>query len=115
HPRATVATTGGGALVHGDRAALERAVRNLVENAERHGPPEGPIEIVVAGGARQARLAVTDGGAGLSAEQAERAFQRFWRGEGAAPGGSGLGLAIVQATAARHGGRATVAGATFTL
>jgi len=115
HPRATVSTSGGGALVRGDRAALERAVRNLVENAERHGPPEGPIEIAVAGGARQARIAVTDPGAGLTPEEAGRAFQRFWRGEGAPPGGSGLGLAIVQATAERHGGRATVAGATFTL
>ncbi len=41
--RATVAEEGGRALVRGDRAALERALRNLVENAERHGPPGGAI------------------------------------------------------------------------
>jgi len=115
HPRATVATSGGSALVRGDRAALERAVRNLVENAERHGPPDGAIAIAVAGGARHGRLSVSDEGEGLAPGEAERAFQRFWRGERAAPGGSGLGLAIVHATAARHGGRATVRGATFTL
>jgi two-component system, OmpR family, sensor kinase len=115
HPHATVTTAGGSARVAGDPAALERAVRNLVENAERHGPPGGPIAIVVSGGARHARIAVSDSGPGLDPAEAERAFQRFWRGEGAAPGGSGLGLAIVQATAARHGGRATVAGSTFTL
>ncbi|MDW5598247.1 HAMP domain-containing sensor histidine kinase [Conexibacter stalactiti] len=115
HPAATVTAGGGGALVRGDRAALERALRNLVENAERHGPAGGAIEIAVAGGARTARLAVTDGGAGLTPAEAERAFQRFWRGEGAAPGGSGLGLAIVRATAERHGGSARAEGATFTI
>lgn len=115
HPRATVATTGGSARVLGDRAALERAVRNLVENAERHGPPGGSIAVTVAGGARSGRIAVRDEGDGLTPAEAERAFQRFWRGERAAPGGSGLGLAIVAATAARHGGRAIADGATFTL
>ncbi|HEY4277322.1 MAG TPA: HAMP domain-containing sensor histidine kinase [Conexibacter sp.] len=115
HPRATVATSGGRALVRGDRAALERAVRNLLENAERHGPADGAIEIEVAGGARSGRIAVRDAGAGLDPAQAERAFQRFWRGEQAQPGGSGLGLAIVRATAERHAGRVTVSGSTFTL
>ncbi len=115
HPRATVTEEGGRALVRGDRAALERALRNLVENAERHGPPGGAIAIAVAGGARSARVGVSDEGAGLTPEQATRAFGRFWRGEGAATGGSGLGLAIVRATAERHGGRASAAGATFTI
>lgn len=114
HPTARVTTGGGTATVHGDRAALERALRNLIENAERHGPDGGAITIAVAGGATTARIAVSDEGAGLSAAEAERAFQRFWRGERAAAGGSGLGLAIVRATAERHGGRVTVDGATFT-
>ncbi len=115
HPRAQVGEEGGRALVRGDRAALERALRNLVENAERHGPPGGAIGIAVAGGARSARVSVSDEGEGLTPEQASRAFGRFWRGEGAAPGGSGLGLAIVRATAARHGGDASARGSTFTL
>jgi two-component system, OmpR family, sensor kinase len=113
HPATSVEAPVGAVWVRGDRAALERALSNLVENAERHGPAGG--RIVVAVGARdgRARLAVSDEGAGLSAEQAEQAFARFWRGPQAPPGGTGLGLAIVRATAERHGGRATVAGATF--
>ncbi|MCW2952087.1 MAG: integral rane sensor signal transduction histidine kinase [Conexibacter sp.] len=103
------------ARVRGDRAALARALRNLVENARRHGPPGGAVTITVATGVRTARVAVSDTGAGLTPAEAERAFARFWRGSGAAPGGSGLGLAIVRSTAERHGGRVTVAGATFTL
>lgn len=115
HPRAVVTATGGAALVRGDAAALERALRNLVENAERHGPAEGPIAIAVSAGVRHARLSVRDAGDGLTPEQAERAFQRFWRAEGAAAGGSGLGLAIVRATAERHGGRASAEGSAFTI
>jgi signal transduction histidine kinase len=115
HPRAVVRSHGGPPLVRGEAAALERALRNLVENAERHGPPAGEIEIAVGAGVRHARVSVRDEGAGLTPEQAQRAFQRFWRADGAVPGGSGLGLAIVRATAERHGGRAFAEGATFTL
>jgi signal transduction histidine kinase len=115
HATATVTVAGGAARVRGDRAALERALRNLVENAERHGPAGGRVAIAVSGGARTARIAVSDDGTGLTPAEAERAFGRFWRGERAAPGGSGLGLAIVRATAERHGGSARAEGATFTL
>jgi two-component system, OmpR family, sensor kinase len=115
HPVAHVDAVGGAVCVRGDRAALERALRNLVENAERHGPPDGRIVIEVAASGGRARLAVGDEGAGLGAEEAEQAFARFWRGPHAPPGGSGLGLAIVRATAERHGGRATAEGATFAL
>jgi two-component system OmpR family sensor kinase len=115
--RVSVEVVPGGeeARARGDRAALARALRNLVENALRHGPADGAVTITVATGMRDARLAVSDTGAGLTAAEAERAFARFWRGSGAAPGGSGLGLAIVRSTAERHGGRVTVEGATFTL
>ena len=96
--------------VRGDTAALERALANLVENARRHGSGR----VVVEASAREglAVLAVSDEGPGLPHDDAERAFARFWRGPGAGPG-SGLGLAIVRATAERHGGRVTVAGARF--
>jgi two-component system OmpR family sensor kinase len=123
-PGGGAAAPGGGAavpdagppiVVLGDRAALERALRNLIENAERHGPAGGRIAVRVATGGARATLAVTDEGAGLAPEQAEQAFARFWRGPGAAPGGTGLGLAIVRATAERHGGRATADGSTFAI
>jgi two-component system OmpR family sensor kinase len=102
--------------VRGDREALARALANLVENAERHGPPDGRIAVTVAQEGDVARIEVTDAGPGLTPEDAEQAFARFWRGPAASPGaGSGLGLAIVRTTAERHGGRATVAGSSFTI
>ena len=61
----------------------------------------------------RARMTVTDAGAGLSADEAERAFERFWRR--GSESGSGLGLAIVRATAERHGGRAYARGPSFTI
>ncbi|HZV72649.1 MAG TPA: HAMP domain-containing sensor histidine kinase [Conexibacter sp.] len=115
HSAATVDAPGGAVHVLGDRAALERALRNLVENAERHGPAGGRIVVEVARLDGRARLAVTDEGAGLSGEEAEHAFARFWRGPHASAGGTGLGLAIVRATAERHGGRASVEAATFAM
>jgi two-component system, OmpR family, sensor kinase len=100
--------------VRGDRAALERALQNLVQNAERYGPPGGRITVAVAQADGLARLSVTDEGKGLQPYEAGRAFRRFWRGEHGKPG-SGLGLAIVQAIAERHGGRAYAQGARFTI
>ncbi len=101
-------------LVRGDRAALERALANLVENARRYGPAGGRIAVTVAEHDGRALLSVEDEGVGVSAVDGERAFERFWRArpDGA---GSGLGLSIVRATAERHGGSATVEGSRFTI
>ncbi len=93
--------------VTGDRAALERALANLVENARRHG--HGRVAVAVGAEDGWARLAVQDEGPGIAASERERVFERF-EGEG-----TGLGLAIVRATAERHGGTATVEGARFTI
>ena len=99
-------------LVQGDRAALERAVANLVQNAELYG--RGAVEVTASQDNGVARITVADEGSGLSALDAERAFVRFWRGDHERPG-SGLGLAIVRATAERHDGRAYARGACFTI
>jgi signal transduction histidine kinase len=98
--------------VRGDREALERALTNLVENAQRHGRGRITVETRTQDG--RALLTVSDEGPGLSAEEAGHAFERFWRGEAPGPG-SGLGLAIVRATAERHGGRASAEGSCFTI
>jgi two-component system OmpR family sensor kinase len=73
---------------------------NLVENAARYSSPGGAIRIRGAAGERTVSIAVEDEGPGLSAEEARRAFERFYRGSASRSrqsGGSGLGLAIVQA------------------
>jgi signal transduction histidine kinase len=93
--------------VAGDRAALERALSNLVENARRHG--RGNVTVGVRTAGERAFLSVEDEGEGVHLLDRERVFERFY-GDG-----SGLGLAIVRATAERHGGRATVEGPRFTI
>jgi signal transduction histidine kinase len=101
------AWTGTEARVAGDHDALARAVANLVENARRHG--RGRVTVDVSQSDEVAVLSVTDEGPGVPDAERERVFERFHGG------GSGLGLAIVRATAERHGGRAYVDGATFTI
>jgi signal transduction histidine kinase len=93
--------------VRGDRAALERALGNLVQNAKRHG--RGTVTITVSGQDGLALLSVEDEGPGIPKADRERVFERFF-GEG-----SGLGLAIVRATAERHGGRAYAVGSRVTM
>ena len=102
--------------VAGERAALERALDNLIANARVHGPPDGRILVALSALDGRARLSVSDEGPGLSPADAARAFGRFWRGEPAGDRpGTGLGLSIVKATAERHGGRVSVEGSRFTL
>jgi two-component system OmpR family sensor kinase len=101
-------------LVRADRAALERAIANLVENARLHGPAGGRVSIAVSHRDSLASLTVTDEGPGVDEAERELAFERFWRGR-PADGGSGLGLAIVRATAERHGGRAFADGSGITI
>jgi signal transduction histidine kinase len=99
-------------LVHGDRDALARAAANLLENARLHGRGRTRVEVEAVDG--RARLTVEDEGSGIAPAEQEHVFGRFWRGASPHPG-SGLGLAIVRATAERHGGRASVAGARFAI
>jgi two-component system OmpR family sensor kinase len=103
-----------GVRVRGERAALERAVGNLLQNARKYGPEEGRITVTVAGRDGQALLTVSDEGKGLQPYEAEQAFRRFWRGRNSRSG-SGLGLPIVRAIAERHGGRAYAEGSSFTI
>jgi two-component system sensor histidine kinase TctE len=99
------------------KAALEDALRNLVENALAHAPMDSEITVTVGS---NGTLAVRDHGPGVPAELRERIFDRFWRGRGEGGDGAGLGLAIVRETARAHGGSVDVSeaeggGAQFTL
>ena len=95
--------------VRGVSKLLRRAVRNLLENAARHGRRAGqPLAVGVAlsvqGG--QAVLQVDDRGPGVPVDLRERIFEPFYRLPGASEreGGVGLGLALVRSIAQRHGG-----------
>jgi two-component system, OmpR family, sensor histidine kinase MtrB len=93
--------------VHGDKSSLERAVRNLLDNAERHAGGARAVSVERRVGA--VVVTVEDTGPGVPAEDRERIFERFARGPRAARRslpGAGLGLAIVAETAERHGGAA---------
>ncbi len=84
---------------------LERAVSNLVDNADKWSPPGACIDIRLVGG----RLAVHDQGPGVADADKEHIFDRFFRSDAArSTPGSGLGLSIVKQVAEDHGGAAFV-------
>jgi two-component system sensor histidine kinase MprB len=84
---------------------LGRAVNNLLDNAAKHSPPGGVVEV----GVRAGELTVRDHGAGVAPADAPHVFDRFYRGANArGRPGSGLGLAIVRQVAEAHGGTVAV-------
>ena len=87
----------------GDPRLLRRMIRNLLENARRHGAP--PIEVRGARAGINAEITVQDAGPGVPEAERERVFDPFYRRAGAV-GGTGLGLALVRQIARRHGGEA---------
>jgi signal transduction histidine kinase len=92
--------------VRGDIALLERVFDNLIENALRHTPEGGHVTVGAALVGTRAQLTVSDSGAGMTAEEAARAFDRFYRGDlgrSTQSGQSGLGLAIVKSILEMHG------------
>ena len=106
--------TGAAFLVLGDEPRLRQVISNLMGNALTHTPEGTPITVRILAGYQgrnpavpAAILEVADRGPGLSGEQAERVFERFYRADQARDrrtGGTGLGLAIVSALVAAHGG-----------
>ena len=127
-------------LVTGDEAGLRQVVGNLIGNALTHTPAGTPVDITIRSGSLGAGtgpvpasppapghgepaiiLEVADQGGGLTGEQKDRVFERFYRTDRArsrAAGGTGLGLAIVAAMVSAHHGQVWVdsvpgEGATF--
>ncbi len=95
--------------VSGEDARLEQLVHNLLANALTHTPAGTPVDVQVSVQGTEAVLEVTDRGPGMSTEQAEHVFDRFYRGDAARlDGGSGLGLFIVARLAHTFGGRVSV-------
>jgi two-component system sensor histidine kinase MprB len=87
--------------VRGDRARLERAVTNLLDNARKWSPAGGTVHVTVA----DAEVVVRDEGSGIDDADRPYVFDRFYRSaEARRLPGSGLGLAIVRQVAEMHGG-----------
>src|SRR6202022_3690425 len=97
----TIALTGAEhpVLITGNAAAIEDALRNLVENALAHTAPGTEVIVDVGGGT----LSVLDNGPGIPAHDRPHIFDRFWRAKGVRTAGAGLGLAIVVEIARAHG------------
>jgi two-component system, OmpR family, heavy metal sensor histidine kinase CusS len=93
-----------------DEMLFSRAVSNLVENATRHTPEGGSIEIAIVADEAWAEVSVTDTGAGIAVEHLPRVFDRFYRADPARSSeGVGLGLALVKSILDLHGGSARIA------
>ena len=89
---------------------LHQVVTNLLTNALKFTPAGGRVTIEAGPADGQARLRVSDTGAGIPAEELPRIFNRFWRGRQASTvSGSGIGLAIAAELAQAHGGQLTAA------
>jgi len=94
--------------VAGQPDALVILLRNLVDNAIKYTPAGGTVDMEVRRSGTGITLSVEDSGPGISPEERERVFSRFYRVPGSEAGGSGLGLAIIKSIAERHGAALTL-------
>jgi signal transduction histidine kinase len=93
-----------------DRRLVKLALKQLLDNALKYSPPDLPVAIRVCAGDRAVFVDVTDCGAGISPEDKERIFERFYRGRSIRNQipGSGLGLNIAHSIMQAHHGDLTV-------
>lgn len=91
-------------LLNVHSALLKEALSNLLHNAIRYTPRGGQVTVKLGHTADGGIITVLDTGPGMSAEEIQRAGERFFRGSKATLPGSGLGLAIVRSIALRLGG-----------
>ncbi len=109
YPAATL--DGEPVTVQGEARLLRRLLRNLLENAQRHGAP--PVEVRIRARESAAEITVCDHGRGVPPAERERVFEPFYRYAGSEVRGTGLGLALVRQIARRHGGDAFAEGSCF--
>ena len=107
--QADLAEVGLSVTVAGDLASMDvdpartrEVVSNLLANAVRHTPPGGTVEVALERGAGEVVITVRDTGSGMSAEELDRIFDRFYRSPDSP--WSGLGLAIARDLVQAHGG-----------
>lgn len=96
------------AMVNGNAFLIRELAKNLIDNALRYTPAPGHVTCRITSNPISVLLEVEDDGIGISEEQCEMVFERFFRVDDANTEGSGLGLAIVQEIAAQHEAQATL-------
>jgi signal transduction histidine kinase len=91
--------------VYGDALQLQRAVHNLLSNAVKFTQTGGKVRLSLQAESQSALILVEDNGIGIPANEREKLFSRFHRGQNTQKyPGSGLGLAIAKAIIEKHGG-----------
>jgi len=106
--RVNVIVAGDGPFtVRADRSRIEQVLENLLSNAVKFSPPSEDVDIHVDRGTDEVVIAVIDRGAGISADELERIFERYYRGEDqrGSVSGNGIGLAVAREIVAAHAGR----------
>ncbi len=91
--------------VSADPARIEQVMGNLVSNAVKYGDPAAPIDVTVSCSDVEATISVSNRGPGITPEQRQRLFTRFYRARPASAEGVGLGLYITKGIVEAHGGR----------
>jgi two-component system sensor histidine kinase SenX3 len=116
-------STSDGVIVFGDSELLTTAVKNLIDNAISYSDAETSVSVTLKKKSGVAEISIKDKGAGISEEDLDRIFERFYRvdqSRSRATGGTGLGLSLVKNIAQKHLGEVQVrsilgSGSTFTL
>lgn len=93
--------------ISADYYKVERICYNLISNALKYNRPGGTVTVKLVSRGGKAVITVADTGIGMSKDNAQRAFDKFFRA-GSGGGGTGVGLAIVKAFAELHGGSVSV-------
>lgn len=106
--------------IKADPERITQVLNNLLSNANKYGYEGGVVRLSAARAGRQVAIEVADEGPGMTEEELEHAFERFWRADSGVSqkvGGTGLGLAIARSVVELHGGTITATsgeeGATF--
>ena len=109
-------------FVNGNPELLGRLITNLVENAFKYSPKNSPVHLNISSNTKEACLSVQDQGIGISKEDQQKIWNRFYQADTSRGNdeGSGLGLSMVKQIAELHGGFMTLdsspgCGSTFTL
>ena len=105
--RLVVDIASGNSRLEADREKMAEVFENLLSNAAKYSPPQNPVRLFGAVSGDDYQFAVADQGIGMTEEQMEKIFDKFYRADASntAPAGLGLGMSLVKTIVEAHGGR----------